>query len=313
MGFDIVAKQIMMLAILILLGFVGVKTKYIQPDLKDSISKIILKFTLPLLNLTSITGQTLRPEMLTNAGILILFALGSIGLMLCVGTLVSKLFRLPPATKTIHTCMSAFGNVIFLGYPLIEALYGQEGLFYAVVYALLNDGIVWTIGVYLIAKSAGSNSKANWKKLINPNTIAFAVALIMLICGVRLPNLLHDTLASVGKMTTNLSMLFIGITLATIPLKGIYKRITVYFIVIVKMILVPIALMFIFSYLPFFDKTMVGVLILQTAMPVQTILTVIASEFGSDYRYATECVFITTVLSLITLPGMYFIMTQIIK
>ena len=312
MGFDIVAKQILMLAIIILLGFIGVKTKYINPELKDSISKIILRFTLPLLNITAITGQTLRPDMLTNAGILILFALGAICIMLGVGTLVSKLFRLPPATKTIHTCMSTFGNVIFLGYPLITALYGQEGLFYAIVYALINDGFVWTLGVYLIAKSAGNDAKSGLKKLINPNTIAFAIALVMLACGVRLPNLLHDTLASVGSMTTCLSMLFIGITLSTIDLKGIYKRITVYFIVIVKMILVPLALMFIFSYLPFFDKTMVGVLILQVAMPVQTILTVVASDFDSDYRYATECVFITTVLSLITLPGMYFIMTKIL-
>ena len=177
MGFEVVARQIAMLAIMMLIGFIGVKTKYLNPDLKGSISKLILCITLPLLNITAITGQTLRPDMLRNAAILILIELCAIAVLLLVGTIVAKLFHLPPATKTIHTCMSAFGNVIFLGYPLITALYGQEGLFYAIVYALINDGIVWTIGVYLIAKSTGTNSKSSLKKLINPNTIAFSIAL----------------------------------------------------------------------------------------------------------------------------------------
>ncbi len=311
MGFEVVARQITMLAIIMLIGFIGVKTKYLNPDLKGSISKLILCITLPLLNITAITGQTLRPDMLKNAALLILIELCAIAILLLVGTLVAKLFRLPPATKTIHTCMSAFGNVIFLGYPLITALYGQEGLFYAIVYALINDGIVWTIGVYLIAKSTGTNSKSSLKKLINPNTIAFTIALIMLACGLRLPNMLHETLSSVGSMTTCLSMLFIGITLGTIDLKGIYKRFSVYFIVLFKMLLVPLLLVFLLSRLPL-DRTLLGVLILEAAMPVQTILTVVANDFGSDYRYATECVFITTLLSLITLPGMYWLMLQIV-
>lgn len=310
MGFEVIAKQIAMLAVMMLLGFIGVKTKYLNPELKDSISKLILKITLPLLNITAITGQTLQPEMLKNAAILIGVELCVILLLLAVGTLIARLFKLPPATKTIHTCMSAFGNVIFLGYPLITALYGQEGLFYAIVYALINDGIVWTMGVYLIAKSGGSNTKAGLKKLLNPNTIAFAIALFMLACGLRLPDMLHETLVSVGSMTTCLSMLFIGITLGTIDLKGIYKRYSVYFIVIFKMLLVPAVLVLLLSRLPL-DRTLLGVLILEAAMPVQTILTVVANDFGSDYRYAAECVFITTVLSLLTLPGLYWFMLHI--
>ena len=300
-----------MLAMLMLLGFLGVKLKYIKVELKESISQLILKFTLPLLNITAITGQELRPDMLQNAGILIGILVVVFAVLCSIGALAARIFRLPASTKTIHTLMSTFGNVIFLGYPLITALYGQEGLFYAIVYALVYDGIVRTLGVFLLAKSGTGDTKSGLKKLINPNTIAFAVALCMLAVGLRLPSSVHETLASVGAMTTPLSMLFIGITLGSIPLRGIYKRFSIYCIIIIKMLLVPLCLTLILSHLPM-DRTLMGVLIMQVAMPAQTILTVLANNFGSDYRYATECVFITTVASLVTLPAVYWFILQII-
>lgn len=309
MGFEVIAKQIAMLAVIMLVGFIGVKTKYIEADLKNSISKLVLRITLPLLNLTAITGQTLRADMLKNAAVIIVAELCFVAILFGIGLLGARLFRLPPATRAIHSCMSAFGNVIFLGYPLITALYGQEGLFYAIVYALVNDGIVWTVGLLFIAGTGEGKARAGLSKLINPNTIAFAVALIMLALGLKLPNALHETLATVGSMTTPLSMLFIGITLGTIPLKGIYKRYSIYVIVVFKMILLPAIMTVLLMRLPL-DRTLLGVLLLEAAMPGQTVLTIIANEFGSDDRYAAECIFITTVFSLLTLPCLYWFMLQ---
>lgn len=309
MGFEVIAKQIAMLAVIMLVGFIGVKTKYIEADLKNSISKLVLRITLPLLNLTAITGQTLRANMLKNAAVIIVVELCFVAILFGIGLLGARLFRLPPATRAIHSCMSAFGNVIFLGYPLITALYGQEGLFYAIVYALVNDGIVWTVGLLFIAGTGEGKARAGLSKLINPNTIAFAVALIMLALGLKLPNALHETLATVGSMTTPLSMLFIGITLGTIPLKGIYKRYSIYVIVVFKMILLPAIMTVLLMRLPL-DRTLLGVLLLEAAMPGQTVLTIIANEFGSDDRYAAECIFITTVFSLLTLPCLYWFMLQ---
>ncbi len=310
MGFQVVVRQISILAVMILLGFVAVKTKYVNAELKNGISKVVLRFTLPLLNLTAISGQTLSPELLKNAGLMIVIELLTFGVLLGFGLLSAKLFRLPSPTRTMHTCMSVFGNVIFLGYPLITALYGQEGLFYAIVYALVNDGVVWTLGVYLIAKSGKGNSHNAVKNLINPNTIAFVIALLMLAFGLRLPSLLHESLSTVGSMTTPLAMLFIGMTLATINLKGIYKRVSIYLIVLFKMLFVPAMLALLLCRLSL-DKALLGVLIMQAAMPAQTVLTIVANEYGGDYQYATECVFIMTVLSLLSLPAIYWFLLQI--
>lgn len=306
MGFEVIAAQITMLGLAMLIGFLSVKLKYLEAGIASSISRVIVRITLPLLIITTITSQELNPDMLKNAAILIVIELVVLCLLFGLGTLCAKLFRLSGTTKTMHRLMSTFGNVIFLGYPLITTLYGQVGLFYAVIYALVNDGFVWTYGVYLMARDDENESAKNplWN-LINPNTVSFVISLLMLAFGLRLPDLLHKTLSGIGSLTTYLSMLFIGMTLAMIHLKSIYKRVSIYVLSLVKMVLFPLALILILRLFPI-DRTLCGVLVLQVAMPVQTVLTILANEYRSDFKYAAECVFITTVLSLGLLPLCYY-------
>ncbi len=306
MGFDVIAAQIVMLGIAMLVGFLSIKTKYLEPAIANSISKVIVRITLPLLIITTITSQELNLGMLKNAGLLIIIELAVLILMFAAASLCANLFGLRQATNTMHRLMGTFGNVIFLGYPLITALYGQTGLFYAVIYALVNDGFVWTYGVYLLSKDGEKTSrKSPLLNLINPNTVSFVISIFMLVFGLKLPGVIHTALSGIGSLTTYLSMLFIGMTLAMIDLRTIYRRVSIFVLTLVKMVLFPLALIWILRYLPL-DRTLCGVLILQVAMPVQTVLTILANEYGSDFQYAAECVFITTVLSLGLLPLCYY-------
>ncbi len=306
MGVEVIITQISMLAIAVLIGFFAVKVKWLDASIAPSISKIIVHITLPLLIISTVTTQHLSAELLQNAGLVIVLELLIFVILLSVGTLFAKLFHLQGATKTMHRLMGTFGNVIFLGYPLITALYGEIGLFYAVIYALINDGFVWTLGVYLISRDGAKKEGTKAiKSLINPNTVSFVIALLMLSFGLRLPDILQDTFAGIGSLTTYLSMLFIGITLTQVDLRRIYKRLSIFALTLVKMLMVPLVLILILRLLPL-DRTMCGALVLQAAMPGQIALVILASEYQSDVRYAAECVFITTVLGLLLLPLCYY-------
>ena len=307
MGFEVIAEQIAILGIAMAIGFLAVKLKYLKAEIAASISKIIVRITLPFLIITTITSQNLSPEMLKNAVLLAVIEICILLLLFIGGALTGKLFGFTGSRKTIHKLMSTFGNVIFLGYPLITALYGQEGLFYAVIYALINDGMLWTLGVFMLVRDGKrKDARSPLWNLINPNTVSFAISLIMLALGFRLPQLLHTALSGIGSLTTYLSMLFIGMTLATIDLKVIYKRISIFVLILIKMVLFPFVLILILRHLPL-DRTLCGVLILQVAMPAQTVLTILANEYQSDFKYAAECVFITTILSLGLLPFCYYL------
>jgi predicted permease len=219
----------------------------------------------------------------------------------------------------VQTALSAFGNVIFLGFPLMTALFPENGLFYAIFFYLASDSLVWTFGVYLMGRQthSGSALKTGLKHLLNPNTAAFVIGLGMLALRLKFPAFLQTALNLPGSMTTPLSMLFIGATLAAVSLKGILKRWRIAGLAVVKMILVPIAALFAVTFLNTalglgMDNAAISVLVLQTAMPCMTIFAILSKELGSDHVYAAEAIFVTTVLSLATLPGILFVIERVL-
>lgn len=311
MNLTVIIEPIIKLFIAIAIGFVAAKSGYLPIESKDAISKVIVKITLPLLILTSLLSKDLSADTAINAVIAAISAAVVMVALYVVGLGTAKLFKLQEPTKTLHALLSGSGNVVFLGYPVITAVYGTEGLFYAVIYGIVNDALLWSAGVYLINKSSGKgSSKEAFKKLLNPNTIAFIIGIPLLLFGVKLPTVIHDTLSGVGSLTTYLSMIFIGMVLSEIDIRKIYKRVSMLSTVILKMILVPIGAAVLFATFGVNPVTC-GAVVLEIAMPAQTVTSIIANEAGSDTQYAAEYIFLSTVASIGTLPLVYYFVERI--
>lgn len=311
-GFETIVTKITTLGLAMLIGFICIKTGYLGKEIKGAISKLIIRVTLPLLMITSLTKLNLDSEKIVNSATTFVCALIIIGVLYLAGHLTSKLFRLDKAKQTVHICMTCFGNVVFIAYPLIQALYGDEGLMYAALFAFANDCWLWTAGVYTMSGSKGKSGSflGNLKRLVTPATIGFLISLFMLITGLRFTGIVKDVLTETGGITTYLSMLFIGMTLAEIDFRHIYKRVSLYVLVLVKMVIIPVLLIFVLKYLPF-DETVKAVLILQTAIPTSTVLVILTTDYGADTNYSAEGVFITTLISLASLPAVYWIMQTV--
>jgi predicted permease len=203
-----------------------------------------------------------------------------------------------------------------LAYPFILQLFGEIGLLYAIVFSMVNELIVWTFGAFLLNRNSQLNEK-KWsiKYLLNPNTISFLIGILMLLLKLRLPGILHAPLERLGSATVPLSMLFIGSLLVRAKLKEAVKSISIWSICVVKMIIIP--LIFIFAagiVIPFFqgiNVIMLSAAVLQIAMPSQANLSVLADRYHSDSGYAAQTIFITTVISSVTLPAIYFLCSHI--
>lgn len=310
-GFETILNSILTLGLAMAFGFIAVKTGYISEDVKNAISKVIIKITMPILVITALTKVTLDQEKIINSLLVVGIAVVSIAVLYGIGILVSRMFHMDRPRAVVHQCLTAFGNVVFLGYPLIRAIYGEEGMLYAALYGFANDLFVWTLAVYQLATIAGKgkSTRENLKNLINPATIAFVVSFIMMIFGLKFTGILGNVLDGIGSMTTYLSMLFIGGTLALVDFRKIYKRVSLFLLVVVKMLIIPVLLILILRLFPL-DPMVKGIIILQVAMPSQTILTILTTEYKGDVIWAAEGVFITTVASLATLPAVYYLMTM---
>jgi predicted permease len=305
-----VINPISFLSFLVLIGYIAEKTQYVS-KINEHISKIITHITLPVLVIISLSNQDIKDIPFLNYFIVVVSGITAIFLLLTINYFVGKLLCIPPKRQLIHSFLGSFGNVIFLGYPIILYLFGEIGLLYAIIFSMVNELIVWTFGAYLLNSRSQVNAK-KWsiKYLINSNTMSFIIGMSMLLLNLRLPNIINAPLERLGSTTTPLSMLFIGSILARTELIKAIKNISIWSICLIKMILIPS--LFIFGIGLFFPSIqnitiiMLSVIALQIAMPSQANLSVLADRYNSDSEYAAQTIFVTTFVSAITLPLMYF-------
>ncbi|MBE7040832.1 MAG: AEC family transporter [Ruminococcaceae bacterium] len=311
MEFITVVKQVGMLAAIMLMGFLVVKTGYVEARHKDSISKLIVKLILPCLIISSISKENFEPSRLGELGLVCLLSVICIGTLFGIGVITGKLLKVPRATEAVHQLMACLGNVIFMGYPIIVAMYGNEGFFYAIIYWLLNDLFMWTVGVFLMSKNGSGKKESFAKKLLNPNTISFGIAILMFFFRIKLPPVVNEAASSVGGLTTALSMIFIGMTLATIDVKKTMKKWWIFVIAPLKLVIMPIVFLYLFKAFGI-PEIILGVVVLEAAMPAQTVLTILAHEHGADYEYTAVGLFMTTVASLVTLPFVCWLLQNLL-
>ena len=302
---SVIYSKIFYLGLMIVMGFVCEKTGYVE-NLCDRTGKLIKNVTLPLMVLTSVTGQTLSREVIGEAGIVVAFAFGVMAFLAAAGIATARLFRLDVRERPVHVYLGIFGNVIFLCYPLVQAVFGDRAILFAAFYAIANDSMLWTVGV---AGVSGEKGLKKLRHLVNPCTVFFTAALIMLFLGLRLPSAINEVFATVGSATTPLSMLFIGATLSGISFVGALKKPQIYILSVMKMLVAPTLVMLVIRALGLpLSEAAAGALIFEAAMPCQTIFAVIAAEYKLDSAYAAEIIFITTAFSAISLPIVYRLM-----
>lgn len=315
-GFETIVISIIKLAAAMLVGFICLKTRYITKEQNDGMSKIVVRVTLPMLIISSLTSMDFDYHKLISSAEVLAAALCVETLLFAVGTLMMKVSGLEKPKAVMLRCMMCFGNVVFMAFPLIQALYGAEGLLYAAVYEIANDGFLWTVGVFSIRSAAHDGGRvsmgSNLKRLANPGTIAFLIAFVMMALRIKIPGAAGEVVAGIGSTTTYLSMFFIGGTLAMVDFRKIYRRVWLYILVLVKMIVIPILLLFVLKWLRFGDVT-AAVVVLQAAMPTSTVLAVLANEHKGDVIYCAEGVFISHLLGLLTLPAVYYIIELVQK
>ena len=139
------------------------------------------------------------------------------------------------------------------------------------------------------------------KNLLSPGVIASIIALIIYFAHIQLPDVIASTVSMIGDITTPVAMLIIGSTLATIPLKEVFMELKIYPYTLIKQILVPVI---VYPILKLFiaDPLVLGVTLIMISMPVGNSAVLFATEYDGDVSLAAKAVFMTTLLSIITIP-----------
>lgn len=303
----IILSQIFVLAVVVIIGIIGASVKVITSESKDMLSKVIFNISLPLMLFTNFLKLEATPKLLANSFVVLSVTGLVVFLLLLIGWLSSKAIGIQGREAAVFKAHSMFGNTIFLGFPLINALFGPEGLLYASMYQLISNVIMWTVGVIVLTYEKGASWKKNLRKVINPNTIATLTGFTFFILSIKLPKLLLTPLSELGAANTWLSMLYIGAMLYLADTAGFFRKKSIFVLSFNRLLLAPVLLIFLFSFAAILmnsspEKTVASVIILEASMPCMASVVIMARELGADDHLAVGNVFVSTILSILTLP-----------
>ena len=190
-----------------------------------------------------------------------------------------------------------------MGIPIITSIYPENGILYVSVFTIIDQLFLWTLGVKLTAPEG--EGKFNPKKLINPASVGIVTAMILIIIGIRLPVPLNTGLQKIGSTATPLAMIYLGGLFACSNIGSCLKRIELYGIVIVKMMIVPLVMYWILKQLGMAEDIRMTMSLI-AGMPVMASVAMMVKP--SESEYAMGGIFVTTIGSLITLPLICFIL-----
>lgn len=306
----VIFQQMMVLFGMMLVGFFCYKWDWIDDHSYGKLSKIVVNILNPLLVIDGVLGKSRDGSfhnLLTNLVMVILYFV----FLIIISIPVVKIIRPEKENIGVYRLMMIFSNVGFMGIPVISALYGSDVIIYIVFYMLGYNFLLYTYGIILARSSAkpayaenhNSNGsfKENLKAIINPGTIAGIIAIILFVCKIQVAAPMTSFIKYLSQCVVPFSMILIGASMAQQELKTIFKDVRMYWFLLIRLILIPVIMALCVRNLPI-DSQILGVFILMLAMPVGSIVVLVAMEQGADSACCTRGSVISTLLSIITIP-----------
>jgi len=290
-------EQVGILFLLLFAGFIAVKTGAIKPEGRKVLSDLLVYLIMPCMILNSYFME-LKKEMLSN--LLLSFGLSTFLLLLAVAVSILVTARRKDENKKIIRFACTFSNAGYMGIPLIQALYGTEGTFYASAFLTMFNIILWTIGCIMVGDKVKPKDVAK-SILSTPVLYGVVLGLIIYLCQIPVPNFIMQPVASIGNMNTPVSMIIIGMIMAGSNMKAIVGNKDIWFTIAVRMVLIPVISVGIF-YLFGLSGMTAKVVLIQAACPTAAITSVFSIRYGHDEQVAAGCVVLTTLVSIVTLP-----------
>lgn len=299
----ILLKQMLILFLIMLVGFICRKKKIISNEGSKVLSAIVVNVANPAL----ILSASINKESFVKGKELLFVALLSLGIyafLLIVSKLVVLLLRVNSKEAGTYRVMTVFSNIGFMGFPLISAVYGSDALLYASFFLIPYNVLIYTWGISAMTndnQKETSGNKIAWNKIMNIGVIACIITIIIYLSQIRVPDFIESTITSISNLTAPLSMIVIGDSIALMDVKKLITDKKLIIFAIVKQIFIPIIGVLIIKSMNI-SFEMIGVCLVMLATPVGSMTAMLAQQYEGDYEFASKGVALTTLMSVATIP-----------
>lgn len=294
----VIVEQVVVLLVMMGVGVLAGRRGLLDEKLARGLTDVLLRISLPALILLSFSVEA-HPGRLRSAMVVVAASLLFHVVMLPLTGLIFR--RCPPQRQAVLVFMTHFPNVGFMGMPLVFAIFGGDGIFYASLFMLPFNIVMWTFGQGLFLRDG---QKTTWKaRLTDPIIMSIMGGLVLLILPWQLPGVVAKPLQSLGATTTPLAMLVIGQLLSLTSPAEFFDDRDILWGMLVRLIGAPLVMA---GILRFFsaDPVAIETCILLEALPAAISLAVLPARYEGDAAMASRCVVGSHMLSIVTLPVM---------
>ena len=295
---DIVSRMIdtqLLLFLYMICGFIVSRLNIIREDNRGVLVRLLMDVAMPMMVLNAFNKPTSVDEIMASLWVMVIALAGC----LVSWGIGAVLWRKQPENKRkVLMYASMFSNAGNAGLPIISLVFGPTGVFYGSMYLIPPRILQWTVGLGFFVKP----EKGGWVRnvLLNPMVVTIYIGVLLMVTNWQIPGVFGSAIANLGSMTGPLSMILIGATLAHMDWKMLLDK-TVLVTSFFRLIAFPLFTAIILKVIHV-DAMTLNLCVILLAMPVASNTAAMAERYGGDYVFASACVSVSTLLSVITVP-----------
>lgn len=305
MDIIVIINQMIQLFLVLAIGYMLNKIHIFDQTLNKKLTTLLLSVTTPALIINSVLSNDNKAP-LNEVAVAFIVVIVVFTVLPIISYILVKVMRIPKKQQGLYMFMTVFSNVSFMGFPVLQAIFGDGSIFYAAIFNMGFNLVVFSLGIIMMNYGNENQVKVSIKNVLTPGVIASIIALFIYFTNLQFPTVIVNTFSMIGDITTPLAMLLIGSTLANMPLKEVFNDYRIYPYTIIKQFLIPIAA---FPILSLFikDTYLLGITFIVISMPVANSAVLFATEYGGDLKLAAKVVFLTTLVSVVSIPALVYI------
>lgn len=299
-------NQILIIFIIIIAGVICYKVGLIDDETNGKLSNILLLLVSPVVIFTSYQ-RDFSKDLLQGLLISLLLAAATH----IIGILISYIIIRKKKRKNneyvinndveVERISCIYSNVGFMGIPLVNGIFGSEGVFYVTAAITMFNLFLWTHCVITMSGSKDLSFTGLLKKLLSPSIIAIALGFLCFVFQIRMPVVVNNALNHIANLNTPFAMLIAGVTIARADIIGLIKKYRLYLVAFLKLIFIPIICLLIYSRFQINEKVLITAVIM-AASPSAVTNILFSIRYGKNSVYAAEIFTVTTLLCAVTVP-----------
>ena len=292
MNLSIVFTKMAMLVLIMLLGYLCARIGITGPEFNQRVTPLVMNVLLTATILNSVlsvpdfTGREIVDYVLVLTAATVL------------QVVMARLLRTRSEDVGATRLVTAFGNVGFVGLPVVAAIFGDEMVFFASLCNIPFNLALYSIGAAQLSGTDGA--RFDWRQVLNMPVIATLLSVVLLLSRIHVPAVIADTISTLAGATIPLSMLIIGTSLGAISVRAALTDWRVYAVSAVRLLVCPLLTWLVLR--PFVSGVLLGIPVLLAACPSAMVVTALCLQYERSDAFASKCIFLSTVLSAVTIP-----------